>query len=310
MTDWKPPAWTFLPVKVLLLFALLLPVGLWIGSIVGQNSNLATEFKIHPSGTLSDSTETPTDTASVQTVSALDSGKPSESEPSGFDQKTGVESTSTTDRKWTMGIDVSHYQGTVNWEEVANSRVAFAFAKATGGTSFVDPEFKKNWHGMRANQLYRGAYHFFYASEDPVKQANHFINTIGKLSPNDFPPVLDVETLDNATPALLLQNVLTWLDKVEKETGRKPIVYTDVSFGAQYLTDSRLADYYLWVAEYGPKVKAVPEPWTKSGWQFWQYSNKGNVPGIAGSTDADFFSGGKDALLSFIQNSRIEPLKP
>ena len=202
-----------------------------------------------------------------------------------------------------FGVDASHYQGVVQWEKVAKEGYMFAFAKATGGITYVDPEFEKNWHGIRAVEMYRGAYHFFYAADDPKKQAAHYLRTVGELSKHDFPPVLDVEISDHTKPEKLLSGVLTWLEEVEKASGRRPIIYTDNGFADKVLTDSRLSRYPLWIADYATEIHSLPKPWQKSGWSLWQYSEKGRVDGVTGDIDINRFSGSLAELTAFISQS-------
>ena len=84
----------------------------------------------------------------------------------------------------TNGIDVSHYQGTVDWVKVKATGITFAYAKATDGNTYTDPQFHTNWQGMRAAGILRGAYHFYETNDDPVTQANNFINALGSLAAN------------------------------------------------------------------------------------------------------------------------------
>ncbi|OUR97575.1 hypothetical protein A9Q81_12945 [Gammaproteobacteria bacterium 42_54_T18] len=102
-----------------------------------------------------------------------------------------------TNRPHSRGIDVSHYQGVINWGKVARSDISFAYVKATGGETFTDPQFHNNWNLIRTTKIYRGAYHFFFAHDDPKKQADHFLSTIGDLREQDLPPMLDVEISDH-----------------------------------------------------------------------------------------------------------------
>ena len=196
-------------------------------------------------------------------------------------------------------MDVSYFQGAVRWEDVSQDGVVFAYAKATGGLGFVDPRFTQNWHGMRSEEILRGAYHFFYAAEDGKAQAEHFLKTVGPLRPHDLPPMLDVEVADHTEKDTLVAGVLAWLEHVETETGRLPMIYTDPGFGDSYLDDPRLKKYPLWIAEYGPKVTSVPAPWKESGWSIWQHSQAGEVHGISGKVDLDIFTGDLDRLKAF-----------
>jgi lysozyme len=185
------------------------------------------------------------------------------------------------------GIDVSHYQGTVNWPQVAGAGVAFAFVKATEGITTVDPMFNQNWSGVRAAGLLRGAYHFYEPGDDPVQQAEHFL-TVVSLSQGDLPPVLDIETSGSSTPATIVQGIQTWLETVQQGTGRTPIVYTGNSFW-KTLGTSAFGAYPLWIAEYGVQTPVLPSGWSR--WTFWQYSETGAIAGVSGQVDLDFFQG-------------------
>ncbi len=199
-----------------------------------------------------------------------------------------------------QGIDVSHYQGLVQWPMVKKAGIMFAFAKATGGTSFVDPEFANNWHGMREVHLLRGAYHFFYANIDPVAQADHFINTVGALQPHGLPPMLDVERREDVSPSTLVKNVLIWLQHVESKLGKKPILYASADFYKRFLQGS-FNDYPLWVAAY----QVASPPNVGHPWDFWQYSSQGRVNGINGSVDLDRFNGTPQELVLYVNRGTL-----
>ncbi len=203
------------------------------------------------------------------------------------------------------GIDVSHFQGVVQWKKVAKNKIYFAIAKATGGETYVDPQFATNWHGMRANNIIRGAYHFFYAHDDPEKQARNYLDQLGILKPTDLPPILDIEILDHVSADVLRKGVLRWLEIVEKETKRKPIVYTNPSFAQQYLADVKLSEYPLWIASYSPKLDVLPFPWQGKCWSLWQYSSHGKVAGIQGYVDMDKYNGNLSDLKHFIKDTLL-----
>lgn len=196
----------------------------------------------------------------------------------------------------TRGIDVSHYQGQINWTAVAGSNVDFCFIKATQGGEYEDPYFMENWAGSGAAGLLRGAYHYGEASSDAATQAQYFFNTVGPLGPKDLPPVLDLETLDGQSPTDVLQWALTFLAEADALFGRQTILYTDAGFWQplQSLPGSEvLALRPLWLAAYSAQPQ-VPPPWTE--WTFWQYSSgssNGGVPvaGVDGGVDQDWFAG-------------------
>jgi lysozyme len=198
-----------------------------------------------------------------------------------------------------QGIDVSHFQGTVNWQEVKQAGMKFAFAKATEGQSYVDSQFTNNWTNIKAAGLLRGAYHFFDAGVDGNSQAHHFLQTV-QLEANDLPPVIDVEAAASANNAEILQEVQNWLDVVEGTLNRLPMIYTTASFWDSHLNHN-FGKYPLWIAEYGVSEPKIPAGWTS--WQFWQSSQSGSVEGVAGSTDMDYFNGSYSELLAFIPST-------
>lgn len=196
------------------------------------------------------------------------------------------------------GIDVSHYQGTIDWGLVAKAGIAFAFIKATDGASKVDPQFQANWSGAKAAGLLCGAYHFYEPGADPHQQAESFLSVV-QTGPGDLPPVLDVEMQGDASE--IISGLQVWLDAVEQATGRVPILYTNPSFWAK-LGASGFGRFPLWIAEYGVTAPKVPAGW--SSWTFWQYSQSGSVPGIQGSVDLDLFQGTLQDLQQLCQSSR------
>ncbi len=203
------------------------------------------------------------------------------------------------------GIDVSHYQGAVQWEKVATNNLSFAIAKATGGDSYTDPDFTRNWYEIRRNELIRGAYHFFYAGDDPKKQAQHFLNTVGKFRANDLPPILDIEITDQVSSELLKQRALTWLQYVEDKTDRKPIIYTDSTFARQFLNDARFGQYYLWLADYSQDNPKAPGAWNNKQWFLLQFTQSGKIEGVTGDVDLNQYRGSIDNLKTFIQLSNL-----
>jgi lysozyme len=196
---------------------------------------------------------------------------------------------------YVQGIDVSHFQQNVDWQKVKKAGIAFAFAKATDGTTFVDPAFEANWSRIKAGGLIRGGYHFFRADQDPVVQANHFLQ-ITKIAIGDMPPVIDVEMTSNSDDAKLVDGVSAWLDKVEQETGIKPMIYTLASFWNAHL-NNQFGSYPLWVANYGVTSPKVPAGWTN--WNFWQHSQGGTIDGVTGNVDMNHFNGTLSDLVAF-----------
>jgi lysozyme len=201
------------------------------------------------------------------------------------------------------GIDVSKWQGPVDWKSVQQAGIAFAFVRATYGTAEVDSCFTDNWQGMKQAGIIRGAYHFFLAADDPVQQAEFFIRTVGSLDPGDLPPVVDVES-SSGVSSNLGADVQTWLSTVEQGLGRRPIIYTAPSYWNANLT-SAFGDYPLWVAEYGVSSPRAVNGW--ANWTFWQYSSTGTTGGVNGSVDLDYFNGTDQQLAAFVTASVVTP---
>lgn len=208
------------------------------------------------------------------------------------------------------GIDISKYQGHEVDKIIANDSVTFIICKATQGITYTDPMFSHNWEKVENRAgIFRGAYHFYVAKDDPVAQANHFVKTLTNLDHrDDLPPVLDIEegslTKGKETDVDQLQkDLLVFLKTVKKLTKRKPIVYTGLSFGRKYLLKKEFAEYPLWIAHYTDKsTPGVPDAWKEKGWSFWQRSG-GAYELHSISTDYDVFNGSLDALEAFVKNN-------
>lgn len=220
--------------------------------------------------------------------------------PDGAPEPTSSSSAATTvcGQTSVKGIDVSHYDGTIDWATAKASGIDFAIAKATESTTYVDPTFATNWAGMKAHGVVRAAYHFFRANADPIAQANHVMQTVGTLEPSDLPIVLDLETTDGQTGATIAANALKFLAAVTQGTGKKAIVYTSPGFIAGLSGTSGFASYTLWVANWGVTCPNVPSPW--STWVFWQNADNGTVSGVpATAVDLDYFNGTLAELHAF-----------
>ena len=186
------------------------------------------------------------------------------------------------------GIDVSLYQGEVDWPAVAGDNIAFAIARTNHG-SFLDPNFATNWQAIKDNGLVRGAYQYFEPAGDEVAQAQVFIDHVGTLLPGDLPGVLDIEETGGVSPATIVAKVASWLDLVEAGTGRRPIIYTGQYFWNDKVDSDAFNNELLWIAQYGPACPNLPPAW--ADWTMWQYSGSGSVAGIDGAVDRNLFNG-------------------
>jgi len=201
------------------------------------------------------------------------------------------------------GIDVSNWNGAINWTKVAHAGYRFAFAKATEGTAYSDKTYTTNRNGSEGAGLVFGGYHFARpagknlaaVTASAIKQANHFLAVAGP-QPGELPPVLDLEATGNLGKKLLLAWSLAWLGQIEARTGVEPFLYTSPLFWKGRLGDSTAAAAAgtgLWIAHWtsrgSPLVPA--RNWNGDGWRFWQWTNCASVPGIKHCTDGDRMNG-------------------
>ncbi|GAB2944461.1 hypothetical protein GCM10027048_06580 [Hymenobacter coalescens] len=190
------------------------------------------------------------------------------------------------------GIDVSSYQGTIDWPEVAQHRVRFAFIKATEGVTLRDRRFARNWREAKKAGICRGAYHFFQPNYDGAAQADLFVRT-ADIGPGDLPPVLDVEAPEFHDVAVMRRGIATWLRLVERHYGVRPIVYSNYSFYRRYLA-GHFDNYPLWLAHYEVERPAL----ARDKWIIWQHSDEAYVPGIRGTVDFNVYQGSYANLLA------------
>jgi GH25 family lysozyme M1 (1,4-beta-N-acetylmuramidase) len=203
------------------------------------------------------------------------------------------------------GIDISHWQGHVDWTKVRADGITFAFMKATEGSSYADPTLATNWAGAETAGIYRAAYHFARPSTSAGSaqaQARFFVSKAGTFQGvGDLPPVLDLEATGGLSPASLRTWVATWLSTVEQLTGRTPILYFSPSFWIDHLgNSSAFTRYPLWIAHYTTGAPLVPGGWPT--WTFWQRTSSGRVSGIGGPVDLNRFNG-SEAQRGVLPNS-------
>lgn len=188
------------------------------------------------------------------------------------------------------GVDLSHHQGNVDWRKIKQGGVEYAFIKTTEGNSFLDPRFLDNWQSARRAGVRRGAYHFFSPNDDPVRQADYFLASLGS-DRGELAPVIDIESSGGGiSKSDYTARVKAFLDRVESVTGKKPMIYTSARLWDQYTTRPAWAGQYpLWVAQYGASSPSLPAGWSKA--DYWQFSNKGKISGVAGNVDLDTMIG-------------------
>lgn len=216
-----------------------------------------------------------------------------------------------------QGLDVSDFDGTVDWIRVKQAGYTFAFAKATEGETWKAATFPRNWRQMEGVGIIRGAYHFFRPTIDAKAQAKHFLDYVNSVDPigvNDLPPVIDLEHYpasveqqwNSLSKPERVQRVKKWIDVIESEINRKPIIYTSYGFWNGWMRGVRdFSGYPLWVAHYTPNPQPlIPNEWDR--WTFWQYSDHAEIPGILESReDVNRFNGSLSDLIAFIPNNTV-----
>lgn len=191
------------------------------------------------------------------------------------------------------GVDVSRWQGDIDWEKARRAGVSFAFVKATEGGDTLDPHFADYWRGARAAGIPVAPYHFYYFCTSPQKQADWFIRNVPK-SAIVTRPVIDMEwnprspTCHKRPPASVVRRDLKiFAERIEAHYHKKPIIYTTIDFHHANLA-GHFKGYNFWLRS----VAAHPDDaYDDRGWTFWQYTGTGVVPGIVGPVDISVFSG-------------------
>lgn len=228
-----------------------------------------------------------------------------------------------------MGIDISHYQGTINWSQVAADpkAIKFTFMKATEDTNYTDPTFNTNIAGAKAAGILAGPYHFCRLdtnSSDPAadaaSEANYFLSKIkSKYQTGTYlPPVADVESFPSGLSTSALKTLTsTWStsfsNTIYNSLGVRPIIYTSLSKATSLYTSAVSSVDPLWVAAWHTNQIASPpsnssvSPWTS--WRFWQWSDdtttypgNGVIAGFAAGVrvDRDVFQGSMSQLTGML----------
>jgi lysozyme len=191
------------------------------------------------------------------------------------------------------GVDVSKFQGEIDWSRAANSGVAFAFVKATEGGDRVDDRFDDNWRAARRSGVPRGAYHFYYFCRPAEEQAAWFIRHVPREA-GALPPVLDMEW-NHTSPSCKLRpppekvrsEAKKFLGILSRHYGQRPLIYTSIDFWEDNEM-WRIKGYEFWLRS----VSAHPdELYDGHPWTFWQYTGTGQAPGIDGKADLNAFAG-------------------
>ena len=196
-----------------------------------------------------------------------------------------------------QGIDISRWQGEIDWHAVKRSGKRFAFIKATEGQDHSDPKFRQNWDAAKRAGVARGAYHFMYWCSSAESQAAWFIANV----PRDdaaLPPVIDAEWNSHSRtcqaridPNLARRKIAYMIDALEAHYGQRPIIYTDIPFHEDVLEGYLPSDDF-WIRSTAAEPK---ERYRNRPYRFWQFTTTGRVPGITGDVDRNAFSGSERA---------------
>lgn len=194
-----------------------------------------------------------------------------------------------THKNHVAGIDVSEYQGNIDWENLGNIEdifpVQFVIVRATAGDNKVDKKFKTNWQSATNKKIIKGAYHYYRPNENSIKQANHFIQTV-TLKKGDLPPILDIEEIPiKQSMDSLKIGLKRWLTKVEEHYQIKPIIYSGENYYTNFL-QKEFAEYEFWIANYNFWQKS-PE----NNWLMWQFTDKAQINGVKGMVDVNLLNG-------------------
>lgn len=191
----------------------------------------------------------------------------------------------------TLGIDVSRYQGAINWTALSATqhnhlRLSFAYIKATEGDNIKDPFFEINAIAGKKSRLFAGAYHFYRFTDSPEAQIRFFMHHTAKHR-FTLPPVLDVEDDDNMPAGQVKADLLKALQLLEQESGRRPLIYTSPSFYRRFLSNG-FEDYTFWLAHYYVNRPLIPGGMNA---RIWQFTDKATVDGIGTPVDMNVFMG-------------------
>ncbi|MEW1863994.1 GH25 family lysozyme [Streptomyces sp. NBC_00669] len=206
------------------------------------------------------------------------------------------------------GIDVSHYQGSINWSSVKAAGIQFAYIKATEGTTYTDPNFSANYLNAYNAKVIRGAYHFAHPDlSSGATQATYFATHGGAWSADNLtlPGMLDLEGGCYGLSAASMQSwILDFYNTYKAKTSRDVVIYTSASWwnsctgGWTGMSARSPLNVAYWTTGSSPTIPSGFPFWT-----FWQYSDSGSISGISGAVDRDRFSADSSRLLALANNT-------
>ncbi|NVK34141.1 MAG: glycoside hydrolase family 25 protein [Rhodobacteraceae bacterium] len=208
------------------------------------------------------------------------------------------------------GIDISKYQGDVDWKAVRRGGVEFAWIKATEGGDHSDERFLENWYGAKEAGVPRGAYHFYYFCRPVEEQVDWVIKTV-PVDPDALPLVLDMEWNAHSKNCRIrpprdqiLRDMTYFVDKIEDHYGKRPVIYSSVDFHRDRLVNAFRGEQF-WlrsVASYPNHIYT-----NRNDWFFWQYTAEGRIPGIKGNVDRNVFFGSRTQFKEWLAGTLERP---
>ncbi len=208
------------------------------------------------------------------------------------------------------GVDVSEYQGEVDWDRIKDQGISFAFIKATEGSKSKDEYFDRNFEKLKNMDMLLGVYHFFSFETEGEEQAQNYINTVGHIENDDsiFIPIIDIEYYSYYKKAKpykewIIEELQTMLDDLENTYRIKPMIYTTMGFYDDYI-NGNFSDYDIWIRDIVTKPNLE-----NRDWRFWQYTGKGRLDGYSGEEkfiDLNVFNGTKEDFDSFVESKKQE----
>jgi lysozyme len=201
-------------------------------------------------------------------------------------QKTTIETLENLNKNYIFGIDISHYNGTIDWEQIKASKfpIQFVFIRSSMGKNGVDKQFNLNYSKAKESGYLVGVYHYYRPNENSTQQFNHF-NSVYSYKKGDLPPVLDIEEMGKNGEENLRKGLLNFLQLIEKNWGIKPIIYSGRTFYFSYIKDY-FNNYPLWIAAYSGEQRV-----NLIHWEFYQFTEQLQIKGIQSAMDGNYYKG-------------------
>ena len=200
-------------------------------------------------------------------------------------------------KNYIQGIDISHYQGNINWKKINTSKIKFIIIKSTEGKNVQDNKFKRNWSESRKRNFIVGAYHRFTLKSSGKSQSKNFISIVPK-SNNSMPPLIDIENINISKvkdKTIFIKELKILENELHKHYGKKPIIYLNEHNYYDYIINN--FNNNLWIYDHS-NTSPITFNYQKG---LWQYTTRGKCSGINGYVDMNYFNGDLSEFKKFIQ---------